>query len=143
MGSICGGGRYDNLTGVFGKPGLSGVGISFGVDRIYDVMLELNLFKEENTQGTRVMLINFGGDSLKTSLQVLQSLRKAGISAEIYPDAVKLKKQFTYANRKNIAFTLTIGDNEIETGKYQLKNMKTGEQEGLGLEEIMERVSSF
>jgi histidyl-tRNA synthetase len=137
MGSICGGGRYDNLTGVFGKPGLSGVGISFGVDRIYDVMLELDLFDESATQGTEVMLINFGGESLKTCLQVLSRLRKAGIAAEIYPDSAKLKKQFSYADRKNVTFTLAIGDNEVATGKYQLKNMKTGDQEGLSLEEIL------
>lgn len=142
MGSICGGGRYDNLTGVFGKPGLSGVGISFGVDRIYDVMTELNLFDESATQGTQVMLINFGGDSLKTNLQVLSKLRQAGISAEIYPDAAKLKKQFSYADRKNIGFTLAIGENEIATGKYQLKNMKTGEQEGLSLEEILAKLKA-
>lgn len=139
MGSICGGGRYDNLTGVFGKPGLSGVGISFGVDRIYDVMLELDLFDESATQGTEVMLINFGGESLKTCLQVLSRLRKAGISAEIYPDSAKLKKQFSYADRKNVTFTLAIGDNEVASGKYQLKDMKTGAQEGLSLEEILEK----
>jgi histidyl-tRNA synthetase len=137
MGSICGGGRYDNLTGVFGKPGLSGVGISFGVDRIYDVMMELNLFDESATQGTEVMLINFGGESLPTCLQVLSKLRNEGISAEIYPDAAKLKKQFTYANRKNVGYTLAIGDNEIASGQYQLKNMSTGEQKALGLEEIL------
>lgn len=140
MGSICGGGRYDNLTGVFGKPGLSGVGISFGVDRIYDVMMELNLFDESATQGTEVMLINFGGDSLATSLQVLSKLRSEGISAEIYPDAAKLKKQFTYANRKSVGYTLTIGDNEIASGKYQLKNMSTGEQKALSLDEILEEL---
>lgn len=140
MGSICGGGRYDNLTGVFGKPGLSGVGISFGVDRIYDVMMELNLFDESATQGTQVMLVNFGGESLKTGLAVLSRLRKEGISAEIYPEPAKLKKQFTYANRKNVGFTLAIGDNEVETGQYQLKNMGTGEQDALGLEEILAKL---
>ncbi len=140
MGSICGGGRYDNLTGVFGKPGLSGVGISFGVDRIYDVLMELNLFDERVMDGIQVMLINFGGESLMTSLKVLSSLRQAGISSEIYPDEAKLKKQFTYANRKNAAFTLAIGDDELSTGKYQLKDMISGEQQALSLEEILARL---
>ena len=142
MGSICGGGRYDNLTGVFGKPGLSGVGISFGVDRIYDVMLELALFDDSTNQGTQVLLINFGGEGQTKSLEVLQALRGAGISSELYPEAAKLKKQFSYANRKNVAFTLSIGDNEVASGKYPLKNMSTGEQEALSLEEILSKLKS-
>lgn len=140
MGSICGGGRYDDLTGVFGRPGLSGVGISFGVDRIYDVMDELGLFGEMAYAGTRVLLINFGEETLAAALDALNQLRTAGISAELYPDAAKLKKQFGYADKKNIPYTLMIGKEEVETGIFKLKNMQSGEQQGLSLDEVVETI---
>jgi histidyl-tRNA synthetase len=138
--SISGGGRYDNLTGVFGMPGMSGVGISFGVDRIYDVMEELQLFPEESLESTQVLLISFDEATEKHALTLLSQLRKAGISAEIYPDRVKLKKQFAYADKKGIPFTLVIGSNEVEQQAYGLKNLKSGEQETLSLAEIIQRL---
>lgn len=138
--SISGGGRYDNLTGVFGMPGMSGVGISFGVDRIYDVMEELQLFPEENLAGTQVLLISFDETTEKHALSLLSQLRKAGISAEIYPDRVKLKKQFAYADKKGIPYTLVIGSNEMEQQAYGLKNLKSGEQETLSVTEIIQRL---
>ncbi len=137
MGSISGGGRYDNLTGTFGMPGLSGVGISFGVDRIYDVMEELKLFPENQSISTQVMITNFDADSEAYGLGILRQLREAGINAELYPDASKLKKQFDYADRKRIPYVLIIGSDEIQTGLLSLKNMKTGEQQKLGLEQIL------
>lgn len=138
--SISGGGRYDNLTGVFGMPGMSGVGISFGVDRIYDVMEELQLFPEESLESTQVLLISFDEATEKHALSLLSQLRKAGISAEIYPDRVKLKKQFAYADKKGIPYTLVIGSNEVEQKAYGLKNLKSGEQETLSLPEIIQRL---
>ena len=138
--SISGGGRYDNLTGVFGMPGMSGVGISFGVDRIYDVMEELQLFPEENLSGTRVLLISFDDETEKHALSLLSQIRQAGISAEIYPDRVKLKKQFAYADKKNIPYTIVVGSNEVAQQAYGLKNLKSGEQETLSLPEIIERL---
>ncbi len=142
MGSICGGGRYDDLTGVFGRPGLSGVGISFGVDRIYDVMEELGLFGEMAYAGTQVLLINFGEETLSPALNALYQLRTAGISAELYPDAAKLKKQFGYADKKHIPYTLMIGKEEVETGIFKLKNMQSGEQQGLSLDEALETIQA-
>ncbi|UBM58928.1 histidine--tRNA ligase [Marinilongibacter aquaticus] len=136
IGSICGGGRYDNLTGTFGLPDVSGVGISFGIDRIYDVMEELDLFPENTIQSTEVLLINFDSESQKAGLPILTALRQAGIAAEMYPSAVKLKKQFDYANKKNIPYVLVIGSEEIKMKKYSLKNMLTGEQEHYTLDEI-------
>ena len=138
--SISGGGRYDNLTGVFGLPGVSGVGISFGVDRIYDVMDDLGLFPAESTLSTQVLLVNFDQELQPKVLPVLAQLRKAGIRAEMYPEAVKLKKQFGYADKKNIPYALVIGTNELESGQYSLKNLKTGEQDTLSLETMMERI---
>ncbi len=138
--SISGGGRYDNLTGVFGMPGMSGVGISFGVDRIYDVMEELGLFPEENLAGTQVLLIAFDEETEKHALFLLRKLRRAGISAEIYPDQVKLKKQFTYADKKGIPYTLVVGAEEIQKQAYGLKNLKSGQQEMLGMDEIIKRL---
>lgn len=137
MGSISGGGRYDNLTGTFGMPGLSGVGISFGVDRIYDVMEELKLFPENQSVSTQVMITNFDADAESYSLGVLRQLRQAGINAELYPDASKMKKQFDYADRKGVPYVLIIGSDEIQTGILSLKNMKTGEQQKLALEQIL------
>ena len=135
--SITGGGRYDNLTGVFGLEGVSGVGFSFGVDRIYDVMEDLDLFPVEFKSSTKVLLLNFDSTSEKEALKILSRMRAAGIKSEIYPDSVKIKKQMNYANKKNIPFVLMIGANEIAEGKYQLKNMKTGEQQKMEINEIL------
>ncbi len=140
--SITGGGRYDNLTGVFGMEGVSGVGFSFGVDRIYDVMEDLNLFPKEYEASTKVLLLNFDAVSFKESLKVLAQLRAANIKSEVYPDAVKIKKQMNYANKKGVPFVLMIGENEIKEGKFQLKNMNTGKQEQLGLHEIIDFLSN-
>lgn len=137
IGSICGGGRYDNLTGTFGVPGISGVGISFGVDRIYDVMEELNLFPENQTISTQVMLSNFDKEAFTYGLSVLPKLREAGLNAEMYPDSVKLKKQLDYADRKNIPYVILIGSEEMNTGQLTLKNMKTGEQQKGTIEELI------
>ncbi len=137
IGSISGGGRYDNLTGTFGVPGISGVGISLGVDRIYDVMEELSLFPEDQGITTRVMLTNFDAAAARYGLKVLQKLRQAGINAEMYPDAVKLKKQLDYADRKYIPYVVLIGSKEMETGLLTLKNMKTGEQTAAEIPEII------
>lgn len=142
IGSICGGGRYADLTGVFGMSGMSGVGISFGADRIYDVMNELELFPEEASISTQVLLINFGQETLPAALKALNALRSAGISSEIYPDSVKLKKQFAYANKKSIPYTLSIGEAEVASGAYQLKNMQTGEQVGLPVVAIIEQLTN-
>lgn len=135
--SITGGGRYDNLTGVFGLEGISGVGFSFGVDRIFDVMEELGLFSGQVGNATKVLLINFDDASMKAGLKVLVKLRNANINCEIYPDQAKIKKQMNYANKKGVPFVLMIGENEIREGKYQLKNMETGLQEQHTLEEII------
>lgn len=140
--SITGGGRYDNLTGVFGMEGVSGVGFSFGVDRIYDVMDDLNIFPKEYEASTKVLLLNFDAASFKESLNVLAQLRSANIKSEVYPDAVKIKKQMNYANKKGVPFVLMIGEDEIKEGKFQLKNMKTGEQEQLGLQDIINYLSN-
>ncbi|NMM49164.1 histidine--tRNA ligase [Flammeovirgaceae bacterium KN852] len=140
MGSISGGGRYDDLTGVFGMPDLSGVGFSFGVDRIYDVMEELDLFPDEGLKTIDVMVAHFDQESLKYGLGVLAQLRRNGISAEIYPDLAKPKKQFSYANNKNIPNVIVIGSEEIKTGLLSLKNMKSGDQESLSIEQIIDRI---
>ena len=128
IGSITGGGRYDNLTGIFGMPGLSGVGISFGADRIYDVLNQLDLYPEEVTTATQVLFINFGEKKTAYSLPILASLRQQGIRCEIYPDASKMKKQMQYANQKGIPFVIMTGETEMVEGKVMLKNMATGEQ---------------
>ncbi|MFY0652046.1 MAG: histidine--tRNA ligase [Cyclobacteriaceae bacterium] len=141
MGSICGGGRYDNLTGVFGLSGVSGVGISFGVDRIYDVLNELELYPKENANTVKVLITNFGSDTLSTSLQSLDTLRANGINAEIYPDSAKMKKQFNYANKKHIPFVLTIGEEEMQRGLFNLKDMNSGEQQKLKLEDIVKQLA--
>lgn len=142
VGSVGGGGRYADLTGVFGKPGLPGVGISFGADRIYLVMEELGLFQEIPAGNAQVLLVNFGAESKAAALGMLAKLRAAQISAEMYPDAAKMKKQFSYANKKKIPFTISIGATEMASGKYQLKNMKTGEQELLSPEDILLALTS-
>jgi histidyl-tRNA synthetase len=140
MGSISGGGRYDDLTGIFGLPGVSGVGISFGADRIYDVLNELNLFPAEAEQATKVLVVNFGGNEELISLKFLQMLQQAGIASEMYPEAAKMKKQFSYADAKKIPYTVIIGSNEAASGQYQLKNMITGEQAVYSPEIIVSRI---
>lgn len=128
IGSITGGGRYDNLTGIFGKPGLSGVGISFGADRIYDVLNALNLYPKETTNSTQILFINFGEKETAYCLPLVNEARSHGVSAEMYPDAVKMKKQMSYANAKQIAFVAMAGENEMKENEITLKNMETGEQ---------------
>lgn len=128
IGSICGGGRYDDLTGIFGLDGVSGVGISFGADRIYDVLNALDSFPETATVSTQVLFVNFGDQEERYILPVAQKLRAEGIATEIYPDAVKIKKQMKYADQKKINYVVLVGAEEIESGKLTIKNMKTGEQ---------------
>lgn len=128
MGSICGGGRYDNLTGIFGLPGISGVGISFGADRIYDVMNELNIFPEETASSTRVLFVNFGGEEESICIKLASTLRRNGINTELFPENAKIKKQFSYADNKQIPFVVIIGESERLKGECLLKNMKTGDQ---------------
>ena len=128
IGSICGGGRYDDLTGIFGMPNMSGVGISFGADRIYDVMTGLNLFPEEVSFTTRVFFTNLGAEEEAASLQLLRSLRDAGVAAEIYPECGKMKKQMEYANRRSIPYVVIIGSQELEAQAATVKDMRSGEQ---------------
>ncbi|PZF72351.1 histidine--tRNA ligase [Taibaiella soli] len=142
MGSIGGGGRYDDLTGLFGLKGLSGVGISFGIDRIYDVIEELNLFPDQLVTGSKVLLLNFGGDNETYALSVLQQLRQAGIAAEIYPDAAKFDKQMKYANKRGLPFVILPGDTERESNKLSLKNFVTGEQIMVSLEECINLIQN-
>lgn len=129
IGSITGGGRYDNLTGIFGMPGLSGVGISFGADRIFDVLNQLDLYPKEAVNGTKILFVNFGEAEANFCLSVLAQLRSEGISAEIYPDTAKMKKQMSYANAKQIPFVALVGESEMAEGKINLKDMTTGEQQ--------------
>ena len=136
IGSITGGGRYDNLTGVFGMDGMSGVGISFGADRIYDVMNQLELYPQEAMQTTKVMFVNFGEKEAMHSLQIIGELRKASISAELFPSSDKMKKQMGYANNKAIPFVAIIGEQEMTDGTVALKNMTTGEQQSVKAEEL-------
>lgn len=140
MGSISGGGRYDNLTDLFGLPGVSGVGISLGVDRIYDVLEELNLFPDFANEGTKVVISNFDDNLLPQVLPILTKLRANNIKSELYPDAAKLGKQIEYASKKNIPFFLVIGENEIDKELFGLKNLKTGEQEKLDLISIIAKL---
>ena len=137
MGSISGGGRYDNLTGIFGMPGLSGVGISFGVDRIYDVLNALDLYPKDSLNTTQVLFINFGEKETAYCLPIIAKVRQAGIRAEIYPDGAKMKKQMSYANAKQISYVVLAGDNEIAAGKVTLKDMTTGEQTLVSAEELI------
>jgi histidyl-tRNA synthetase len=140
MGSICGGGRYDDLTGVFGLKNISGVGISFGADRIYDVMEQLQLFPSETIQSSEIMFVNFGEKEALYCLSLLSKLHSEGISAELYPDAAKLKKQMTYANSRNIQFVVLVGENEINDGLLTVKNMITGEQFKTTIDDLKELV---
>ena len=139
MGSITGGGRYDNLTGIFGLPGLSGVGISFGVDRIYDVLNTLDLYPKDSLTTTQVLFINFGEQETAYCLPIINKVRSQGIRAEIFPDAAKMKKQMSYANAKQIPFVVLAGENEMNAGKVTLKNMETGEQSVLSEDELIDR----
>ncbi len=140
MGSISGGGRYDNLTGIFGMPGLSGVGISFGVDRIYDVLNALDLYPKDSLNTTQLLFINFGEQETAYCLNIIDKVRARGIRAEIYPDSTKMKKQMSYANAKQIPFVALAGENEMQAGKITLKNMETGEQLLLNPDEIIEHL---
>ena len=140
MGSISGGGRYDNLTGIFGMPGLSGVGISFGVDRIYDVLNALDLYPKDSVSATQLLFINFGEKETEYCLPILSKVRASGIRSELYPDAAKMKKQMSYANAKHIPFVVLAGDNEIAAQKVTLKNMETGEQLLVTPDELIEKV---
>ena len=140
MGSITGGGRYDNLTGIFGMPGLSGVGISFGADRIYDVLNALDLYPKEATTATQLLFINFGEKETAYCLPLAAAARKAGIRTEVYPDKAKMKKQMSYANAKGIAFVALAGDDEIAQGKVTVKNMATGEQKLVTAEEMVHEI---
>ncbi len=142
IGSITGGGRYDNLTGIFGMPGISGVGISFGVDRIYDVLNALDAYPKDATNGTRLLFINFGDSETAYCMPVAAKARQAGIRTEVFPDAAKMKKQMSYANAKQIPFVALAGENEINEGKFTLKNMLTGEQQLLSPDELIETVLS-
>ncbi len=140
IGSITGGGRYDNLTGVFGMPGVSGVGISFGADRIFDVLNQLELYPKEAVNSSRLLFVNFGDKEMAYSMEYLQKVRQVGICAEIYPDVAKMKKQMSYANNKQIPFVAMAGENEMEAGKITLKNMESGEQSLVSVEELIAAV---
>ena len=140
MGSISGGGRYDNLTGIFGMPGLSGVGISFGVDRIYDVLNVLDLYPKDSLNTTQVLFINFGEQETAYCLPIINKVRASGIRAEIYPDATKMKKQMSYANAKQIPFVVLAGESEMAAQKVTLKNMETGEQQLVTTEELINAI---
>jgi histidyl-tRNA synthetase len=136
MGSICGGGRYDDLTGIFGLKNVSGVGVSFGADRIYDVMLQLALFPESLLSTSQVMFANFGLKEAAFCLPVIQQLRLAGVSAELYPDVAKMKKQFDYANKKNIQYVVIVGESEMQKGEVSIKNMVSGKQEAIKINDL-------
>lgn len=142
IGSITGGGRYDNLTGIFGMPNLSGVGLSFGADRIYDVLNALDLYPKESISNTQLLFINFGEKETNYVLPFVTKARQANIRTELFPDSVKMKKQMAYANAKHIPFVVLAGDNEIEQGKVTLKNMITGEQILVSPEDLIEKVTS-
>ena len=138
--SICGGGRYDDLTGIFGLQGMSGVGISFGADRIYDVLLETGKFPEDVATGTRLLFVNFGDNEAAHALPLLRQVREAGIAAELYPDAAKLKKQFAYADAKGIPFVATMGSEEIAQGIVSVKDLRSGEQRAVRTDELISLV---
>lgn len=140
IGSITGGGRYDNLTGVFGMSGTSGVGISFGADRIYDVLNTLELYPKDTLASTKVLFVNFGEEEGAQSLQYVMKLRANGIPAEIYPDSTKMKKQMSYANDKNVAYVAMVGETEMANGTIALKCMETGEQENLTIDEVISKL---
>jgi histidyl-tRNA synthetase len=138
MGSIGGGGRYDDLTSMFGLKDVSGVGVSFGAERIYDVMEELDLFPTDNSQNLKILFVTFDETSLSYAYKALLKLREAGINSELYPEPTKMKKQMKYANARNVPFVAVVGSNEVETGLFGVKNMETGEQNKLSLEELIQ-----
>ena len=140
IGSITGGGRYDNLTGIFGMPGLSGVGISFGADRIYDVLGQLDLYPQETQSGVQLLFINFGAAEAAHCLRLAAQARLIGIATEVYPDSVKMKKQMSYANAHNVPFVALVGETEMAEGRITLKNMTTGEQQSLTIEEAVKAI---
>ena len=140
IGSICGGGRYDNLTGIFGMPDVSGVGISFGADRIYDVLTELNKFPANLGQSAQVLFINFGAESLPYCIRCAANLRAQGISTLVYPDSAKMKKQMEFANKSNVPYVVFVGENEIASQTLTVKNMATGEQTTLTLDALLEQM---
>ena len=140
IGSITGGGRYDNLTGIFGMPGLSGVGISFGADRIYDVLNQLDLYPQDAIQGAQVLFINFGQAEAARSMQVATQLRQAGIAVEVYPDSAKMKKQMSYANTLGVPYVALIGESELQSGLVTLKDMQSGQQQQLTAAEVIKIV---
>jgi len=142
IGSITGGGRYDDLTGIFGMKNMSGVGISFGADRIFDVMNQLDIFPKDSTATTRVLFVNFGEKEEAFCLPVLKTLRNAGINSEIYPEAAKMKKQMTYADKKSIPYVALVGENEINNNVVSLKNMLTGEQESVAISSLVDKLKS-
>ena len=142
IGSITGGGRYDNLTGIFGMPGLSGVGISFGADRIYDVLGQLDLYPQETQSGVQLLFINFGAAEAAHCLRLAAQARLAGIATEVYPDSVKMKKQMSYANAHNVPFVALVGETEMAEGRITLKNMTTGEQQSLTIEEAVKAIKA-
>lgn len=137
MGSICGGGRYDDLTGIFGLPNVSGVGVSFGAERIYDVLTAMKLFPAKSTETTKVLFVNFGAAEEAYCLPVLAEIRIKGINAEIFPDSTKMQKQMNYANKKAIPFVVLAGESEMQSGRFTLKNMATGEQSSVSSEELI------
>jgi histidyl-tRNA synthetase len=140
MGSICGGGRYDDLTGLFGMKGMSGVGISFGADRIYDVLTELELFPKETDHGLTLLFVNFGEKEQAHCLHLVKQVRDAGIDCELYPSAAKMQKQMKYANDRGARFVALVGENELNEGQVQLKNMESGEQEKLSIDQLIQRL---
>ena len=137
MGSICGGGRYDDLTGIFGLPNVSGVGISFGADRIYDVLQSLDKFPSDAVEGTKVLFANLGDKEVLSTIPIVKELRKAGVVAEIYTDFTKLKKQFDYADKKKIPFLAIVGEDEVAKGEISIKNLKTGDQQSVSKDELI------
>lgn len=142
IGSICGGGRYDDLTGIFGLPNVSGVGVSFGAERIYDVLTQMNLFPDKLLETTKVMFVNFGEKEEAYCFRVLIQLRKKGVNAEIFPENAKMKKQMNYANNKEIPFVVLAGESEMAENKFTLKNMESGEQKSITARELVEFLSS-
>jgi histidyl-tRNA synthetase len=142
IGSICGGGRYDNLTGVFGLEGISGVGISFGADRIYDVMNQLGLFWNLKSSSTEILILNFGEEEIKYGLKILNELRDLGVISELYPDQVKLKKQMSYADSRKIPYIIIAGQEEIKNGEITIKIMSSGEQRKILLKNIKSFIRS-
>ena len=141
IGSICGGGRYDDLTGIFGMPDTSGVGISFGADRIYDVMTGQNLFPEEVDFSTKVLFVNLGEQERMAAMRIMRTLRDSGVATEIYPEPAKMKKQMEYANRRSIPYVVIIGSNELQNGQATVKNMRTGEQNAVAFDAIRDMLA--